>query len=165
MSKITGAFYNYVKLYYGYFYNNWFCFNIFWLTLKIVFASFNVVANSYFYIFVCFRSFVILLGVLYRYQKRNRRIPDFCSTVPCDQSQILGASCARYWSWVNKIGHTIRQGVNSAPVDMLPDQCRQNQAELAQVLNIQQEDIIMVWVSEMEKLVKMTIITRKILTY
>ena len=102
------------------------------------------------------RSLLILLGVLYRYQKRTRsRALDLASSdldMDSDVSTVLGATCAKYWGTCHLTGVTIRRGVPSSTVDTLQQVCEENREELARQLNINTEDVIMTWVSELQTL-------------
>jgi len=98
-------------------------------------------------------SFVILLGVLYRYQKRLRSKE--LESVSCpleDLSEELAVLCARYWNLTNAIGQTLRRGVSSATEETLPLVCEENREELARVCGVETEDVVMTWVSEMQEM-------------
>ena len=99
---------------------------------------------------------MILLGVLYRYQKRTRsKQLDLASTdldIDSDVSAQLGVTCAKYWDTCHMTGVTIRRGVPSATPDTLMHVCDENREELARQLNIEPEDVILTWVSELQNL-------------
>ena len=72
--------------------------------------------------------------------------------IDSDVSTTLGATCARYWDTCHVTGVTIRRDVPSATVDTLPHVCSDNRLELAKQLNIEPEDVILTWVSELQSL-------------
>ena len=99
---------------------------------------------------------MVLLGVLYRYQKRTKtRELEDCS-VRLDGSVSAGtySVCRRFWQQTITTGHCIRRGVTSATRESLLAVCQENKLALAAELAINSEDVILTWVSEQQLLVK-----------
>ena len=102
------------------------------------------------------RSLLVLLGVLYKYQKRTKtRELEDCS-VRLDRSVSAGtySVCRRFWQQTITTGHCIRRGVTAATRESLLAVCQENKVALATELSIKTEDVILTWVSEQHILVK-----------
>ena len=102
------------------------------------------------------RSLLVLLGVLYKYQKRTKtRELEDCS-VRLDGSVSAGtySVCRRFWQQTITTGHCIRRGVTAATRESLLAVCQENKVALAAELSIKTEDVILTWVSEQHILVK-----------
>jgi len=96
-------------------------------------------------------SFLILLGVLYRYQQRT--FGEELEEHAADQEDLkdeIEEVCRKYWRQTKTIGHAIRKGVSAATPDTLATICQQNRDTLVTELGIAEEDLIMTWVSEMQ---------------
>ena len=98
---------------------------------------------------------MVLLGVLYKYQKRTktRELEDSSVVVERPLSEGTYSVCRRFWRQTITTGHCIRRGVTSATRDSLTEVCQQNKLALAAELAIKTEDVIMTWVSEQQILV------------
>ena len=106
------------------------------------------------------RSLLVLLGVLYKYQKRSKtRELEDCS-VRLERSLADGtySVCRRFWQQTITTGHCIRRGVTSATRESLLAVCQENKLALAAELAINSEDVILTWVSELHILVNNVII-------
>eukprot|EP00092_Neocalanus_flemingeri_P012112 GFUD01013060.1.p1 GENE.GFUD01013060.1~~GFUD01013060.1.p1 ORF type:complete len:497 (+),score=144.47 GFUD01013060.1:175-1665(+) len=95
--------------------------------------------------------FPILLGVLYRYQKRT--FGDELEQHAEDQEDLkdeIEEVCRKYWTQTKTIGHTIRKDIASATPETLAGICEENKNALIAELGIAEEDLVKIWVSEMQ---------------
>lgn len=96
--------------------------------------------------------FPLLLGVLYRYQKRT--FGDELEEHAEDQEDLkdeIEAVCRKYWIQTKTIGHSIRKDISSATPETLAVLCEENRLALIEELGLAEEDLVKVWVSEMQK--------------
>ena len=106
------------------------------------------------------RSLLVLLGVLYKYQKRTKTRELEDSSVLLERSLTDGtySVCRRFWQQTITTGHCIRREVTSATRESLLAVCQENKLSLAAQLAIKTEDVVMTWVSEQHILVIKVII-------
>ena len=104
---------------------------------------------------------MVLLGVLYRYQKRTktRELEDCSVRLERSLEEGIYSVCRRFWQQTMTTGDCIRRGVSSASRESLLEVCQQNKVALAAELAIETEDVVMTWVSEQQILVKKVIIS------
>jgi len=95
--------------------------------------------------------FPILLGVLYRYQQRTFGVElEEHAESQEDLKDEIEEVCRKYWVQTKTIGHAIRKGVAAATPESLNSVCEENKIALINELGIAEEDLIKVWVSEMQ---------------
>jgi len=94
--------------------------------------------------------FPILLGVLYRYQKKTLgdELEHFAENQE-DLKEEIEETCRKYWNQTSVIGHAIRKGVSSATPETLEEICEENKNALIAELGIAEDDLVKIWVSEM----------------
>eukprot|EP00090_Calanus_glacialis_P045696 TRINITY_DN8653_c0_g1_i4.p2 TRINITY_DN8653_c0_g1~~TRINITY_DN8653_c0_g1_i4.p2 ORF type:complete len:498 (+),score=146.51 TRINITY_DN8653_c0_g1_i4:120-1613(+) len=95
--------------------------------------------------------FPILLGVLYRYQQRTfgDELEEHAEKQE-DLKDEIEEVCRKYWVQTRTIGHTIRKGVSSSTPETLDGICEENKNALIAELGLAEEDLIKIWVSELQ---------------
>ena len=94
-------------------------------------------------------SFLILLGVMFRYQKRLDRTGDGAA----GEERLSGELeylCRKFWLQTNASGHLIRRGVSAASPDTAPAVCAENEENFIRELGVAKQDVLKIWVAEMQ---------------
>jgi len=95
--------------------------------------------------------FIILLGVLYRYQQRTfgDELEEHAENQE-DLKDEIEEACRKYWTQTKTIGHAIRKDMAAATPENLASICQENKDNLIAELGMAEEDLVKIWVSEMQ---------------